>query len=399
MSRILCLHSSADLYGSDRSLLRLVRGLGDHELTVLLPEDGPLVRELSDAGAVVRLASPCVLRRRYCTPAGLVRLAWRWVVSTACLAREIRRLRSDVVYSNTTVLLGVGLAARLAGVPHVQHVRETVARPRAVRWLLSLNAVCSTRVVCVSEATRRNYVAGFPFLRRRCVVVHNGIDLDCARGAGGGKVRSELGLEAGDVMVGTVGRISAVKGFDVFVRAAERLLDGQTGGPRLFFVIVGDAYRGQEWRDQALRERIAGSRFASRIRALPFRDDIPDVMAALDIYAHTSVLPDSFPTTVLEAMAAGLPIVATRLGGVVEMIEDGCTGMLVAVGDEAELAGAWGRLAGDAPLRRRLGAGAAAVVRERFSATRYVASMARELSSLTPNRPGAGRRDPGEAGC
>jgi glycosyltransferase involved in cell wall biosynthesis len=374
--RVLCLHSSADLYGSDRSLLRLVAGLDDFEFTVAVPYDGPLCDRLRACGAGVRVDDLPVVRRQCATPSGVARLAVAGVRHAAALRGFVRKNRIDLVYSNTTAVLCTSLGCLFAGLPHVQHVRETIVRPRAVRFLLACGGLFSSCCVCVSEATRRNYVSSLPGLRGRSRVVHNGIDVDAYRQGNAASLRGELGLASGDLLVGTIGRISEVKGLDVFVAAAEICLrEARESGSRLVFAIVGDAFQGKDRLVAALRRRIESGGGGGDIRLLGFRNDIADVLAGLDVYIHTSVLPDSFPTTVLEALAAGLPVVATRLGGVAEMIEEEGSGLFVEPGDADAMARACMRLLRKPDLRAKLGAAGRDVCGRRFTADRYVTSM------------------------
>jgi glycosyltransferase involved in cell wall biosynthesis len=135
-------------------------------------------------------------------------------------------------------------------------------------------------------------------------------------------------------------------------------------------VLVGD---GPE--RQAIEELVRRERLASHVRLLGLRSDVPRLLAAADVFLLTS-LSEGIPLTVIEAMAAGLPVVSTRAGGVGEVVDDGRSGLLAAVGDDAVLAEHLLRLARDPALRRRLGSSgrerARAFFSERLMHARYV---------------------------
>lgn len=205
------------------------------------------------------------------------------------------------------------------------------------------------RVIAVSEAIRR------ALLRQglepaRVAVVHSGID--AARFAAGRRqpARAAL-LKAGAfpddaLLVGTVGHLAAHKGIDRFLDAAA--LFGRSV-PRARFVVVG---RGAK--EQALRALAARLGLDGRVLFTGFRDDLPDLYAALDLFALASLSGEGSPAVLKEAMAAGVPVVSSSLDGVEEIIEDARHGLLTPPGDAAAMARALDRLAADPPLRERL---------------------------------------------
>ncbi|HET8948563.1 MAG TPA: glycosyltransferase, partial [Candidatus Polarisedimenticolia bacterium] len=205
------------------------------------------------------------------------------------------------------------------------------------------------RVIAVSEAIRRALLRQ-GLAPARVAVVHSGID--AARFAAGRRepVRAHL-LRAGAfpsdaLLVGTVGHLAAHKGIDRFLEAAA-LFARAVPGAR--FVVVG---RGAE--EQALRGLAARLGLDGRVLFAGFRDDLPDLYAALDLFALASISGEGSPAVLKEAMAAGVPVVATSLDGVEEIIEDARHGLLTPPGDTAAMARALERLAADPSLRDRL---------------------------------------------
>jgi len=295
-----------------------------------------------------------VLRRELLTAGGLARVAALWARDAAALTRLARERGAALVHTNTSVTLGGAAAARLAGVPHVWHVREIYAGfPRG--WPALRGALrTAASLPCVSAATAAQ-LNGTP----QAEVVHDGLATAPAR-APRDHARAELGVGEGAFAVATLGRLSPWKGQDVLVRAV-----AQT--PGAVALIAGDAWRGDEREARRLGELAASLGVAGRVRLLGFRDDVGTILGAADVVAVPSTQPDPLPNSALEAAAAGCCVVAAAHGGLPEIVRDGTTGVLVPPADAGALAGALGALRDDPARREALGAAAAADVRRRFA--------------------------------
>lgn len=370
-------HSSSDLYGSDRSLLRLVAGLRECGRTVYLPHDGPLVGALEEAGAEVRIRPLALLQRSHLHPKRFPSFIREWIRSTRSIAKELTESGVQVVHSNTVGVVTGVTAARRAGIPHVQHVRETFERPWFLARFVAWMAGRSARVVCVSHATRDNIMRFNPRLAGRTEVIHNGLDPAPFEGADGAVVRRAWGVPADHILIGGIGRLSFRKGVEFFVEAAERFATEHPDLP-VRFAWVGSAPPGQEDRERWLKDRAHAS--GGRLIAEPFRPDIAPVIAALDIYTLSSTHPDSFPTTVLEAMAARKPVVVTTCGGAKEMVIENNTGLCVGPDDVQALMSAWLSLVTSPGARSGMGAEGYARLKSEFTPARHIESM-RDLFS------------------
>ncbi len=325
----------------------------------MLPDHGELAADLRAAGVEVLVRPLAVLRRSLMSPTGIGRVAASWAADAGGLGRVARRHGVALVHTNTSVTLGGAAAARLAGIPHVWHVREIYAGferwwPGYRRLLLTADAL-----PCVSEAT----CAQFEGAPAACVV-HDGLAVDPQR-ADRDDARAALGLPTDAVVVAVLGRISGWKGQDVLVRALGE--DALRGREDVVVLVAGAPWRGEERHERHLRELAAGLGVSERVRIAGFVEDVDLVYGAADVVAVPSKQPDPFPNAALEAAAAGCCVVASAHGGLPEMLRDGETGVLVAPGDAAALATALAGLADDAQRRDALGAAARADVRTRFS--------------------------------
>ncbi len=310
---------------------------------------------------------------------------WRFLRG---LIRECRRHRVHVIQSHLlTANLYSVLAGRLLGIPVVATFHGTVDVAPDDRWarlkLRIINAGAA-RLVFVSESLRAHFHGGDTVPGTRAVVVHNGVDPEAFRPAPNHALRSELGLPEGTVLVGALGNVRVSKGYDELLRVAARL---RASHPALRFVVAGRS-------SPALMDRLLAQRAAlgveDRVHFLGFRDDPAAVLNGLDVYLSTSVS-EGFSLTTVQAMAAALPVVATRSGGPEEIVTDAHDGLLVPVGDTAAIADALARLAADPALRTRLGQAGRATVLARFTLERMVSAYADLYDAVVPARPSTER--------
>lgn len=300
-------------------------------------------------------------------PAGLWRL-WRLIRGLAPHVVHTHLLRAD--------LYG-GLAARLARVPVVlssQYALFPYARvtSRACDGVLDrLCCALAGDALAVCEAIRQDLIGRLGWAPDRVHTVRTGLDFASWKPdrAARTSLRRAWGIPEDGAVVMTVARLSREKGIEVLVSAADQV---RRACPNVRFVIVGDGPL-----RSGLVEQIGRQGLESVVRLAGFHADIPSVLSAADLF----VLPshsEGMPNAVLEAFAAGLPVVASAVGGLVEVIEHERTGLLVPAGDATALAGAISRLLADGALAYALAQAGAAAVRERFSVER----VAREYEDL-----------------
>jgi len=369
---ILFVHAGAELYGADRVLLELLSGLRNsgHRLQVVLPAPGPLHSHIAGLGVAVQQRNLGVLRRKYMTPRGLLNRACRTVKAVRFLQRSIVDHGVAIVHTNTTAVFAGALAAKLSGVPHVWHVHEITTRPL---WFARLLARCvgllTDKAVFVSQATLDHMCGLNPSLRRKAVLIHNGIDDSRALAGRRGVLRAEMGWREDQPVVGMIGRINWWKGQDKLVECAAALARSH---PQVRFVLVGGTFDGDVQLRDSLLAAVAASGLQGRFVVQDFRPDIGNVLADLDVFVLPSTEPDPFPTVVLEAMAAARPVVGFRHGGVCEMVENGVTGILCQPCSVQEMSDAIARLVDDPQLALRLGSAGRARLDRLFTRDAFI---------------------------
>jgi len=295
------------------------------------------------------------------------------------LARQSKEF--DLIYANSQKGFVVGaLASIIAGRPLVWHLHDlltdqhfSASRRRLVTALANQRAA---RVLCNSAATQAAFCesGGAEQLTR---VIPNGFDVDpfdAVNSAATERIRRTLSPD-GAPLVGVFSRLAPWKGQHV-------LLDAMADLPDVRAVLVGGALFGEEAYEQALRVRAEALGIAERVTFTGFRDDIPALMSACDVVAHTSTSAEPFGRVIVEAMLAGRPVIATRAGGAQEIIEEGRIGTLVEPGDPTALAAALRDLVARPERTLQLAALGRLFARERFSLEHVVQFTEEELAAI-----------------
>jgi glycosyltransferase involved in cell wall biosynthesis len=293
------------------------------------------------------------------------------------LARDLARDRVQVVhtygfYGNVFAVP----AARAAGVPVViasirdRGVYLTPNQQRVQRYVCRL-----ADSVLVNADSVKEWLVEDGYDPSKIVVIRNGIDMSGydgraprVHGRPDGGTRREFGVPASAPLVAVVGRINPSKGLEYFLQAAARVHQRH---PDARFLIVGG---GPDVGYRASLENSARTLgLADRVIFAGHRSDLPRIISDVTVSVLSS-LSEAMPNAVLESMAAGVPVVATRVGGVPEAVEDGMTGLLVPPADAASLAAAVSRVLENPALALRLGRAGQQAVRTRFSMARMVES-------------------------
>ena len=335
---------------------------GFASVCLVLPQDGEIRVRAEAAGVPVLLwtIENRGLRARLFRRGAMADLRavlvsrWRYY---ACFCRELRRAPGVVhVHSRASIAPLALLAARRCGVPAVLHVHETARPGWKNSWGARLLCALASAVVFVSDGIRQGYPVA---LRRRAQVIHNFLEWPPAPPA----------REPAVPVVASIAWQSLAKGYDVFLEACRLLRDRGN---------VFEAWLIGQWNEEADRQRaerfIRDNHLEATVRIRGLLADMADVYARMDVL----LLPtrrDSFPRVVMEAMGHGVPVVATRIDGVPEMVAEGQTGFMVESGDAAGFAAATEKLLRDPTLRRNLGDAGRARARTLFSPATYAERM------------------------
>jgi len=335
----------------------------------LVPWKDHLVAELRGSGVDV----VCLDGERELDP----RWAWRLRSLVRDRGFDVVHVHSPYVAAATRLVLRTlprRLRPALVATEHNRWPRHAPATRIANRLTIGLDDVD----LAVSDDVRATMA---PTVRERVEVVVHGVDLAAVRAAAAERdaVRDELGIRPDEIVVGTVANFRTEKGYDVLLEAAA---DAVGRDPRLRFVAVG---QGPLEDDIRARHRELG--LGDRFLLTGYRDDAVRVMSAFDVFTLSS-RHEGLPVSLMDALVLGIPVVATRVGGIPEAVDDGVEGLLVPADDPSALAGAYGALAADADRRRAMGT-AAALRGAAFDisvATRRIEAIYTELAGASNSR-------------
>lgn len=285
------------------------------------------------------------------------------------LYRLFRELRPAIVHSRNLAALEVAVPAWAAGVPvlihgeHGRDVRDLDGNNRKDQWIRRLYRPFVTRYIALSRDLE-NYLTGKVGVpARKITQIYNGVDAEHFHPRSGSHAIPGCPFRSPEHwLVGTVGRMQAVKDQKLLVRAFIRTLElAPELKPRLRLVMIGEG----PLRSEA--QRLLDAAGLADLAWLPGeRSDVPEILRGLDCFVLPS-LAEGISNTILEAMASNLPVIATAVGGNVELVEAGRTGALVPAADAERMAQAIVRYAGDPDLAQAHGRAGRAEVERRFS--------------------------------
>jgi glycosyltransferase involved in cell wall biosynthesis len=345
--KILQVCSVTTFGGGERHLADLSQALvhRGHEVYAATVPGAPLTAELSFLPEERTFA---LSRRNY-------------VKNLTGLARFVRAQGIEIVHAHAARDYHLAaLAVRLASRPRLVLTRHTLFPLRKINKLLLGGAA---RMIAVSEAVAESLRQNDVVEQAKITVVHNGIDVDRFNG-------SVMVAATRDghfpMVVGTVGHLAPIKGHDIFVRAAA-LTSARHRGVR--FVIIGEDKSVERSYRRSLESLVAELDLRDVVAIPGWRDDMPAVLSSLTLFV-SAARSEPFGLAIVEAMAAGLPVVATASEGAKEIIEDGVSGKLVPADNPEALAQAIDDLLDDLDERSRLGRSALLAARERYSLER-----------------------------
>lgn len=349
---VLVLQSSSELYGSGKIIRQVLQVYRSEGLipVILLTGPGPLAELLIEEGYIVRIKNLGILRRKYVRPSGLINRLSKNIQAYSYLNQLHREFNFQLVYSNTLAVVVGAWWARRRRIPHIWHIHEILLGPSPlVSMLAKMLDESTAEPIVVSRAVGDHWKGKLK--KARPEVIYNGIPYEPYL-IEFPNAKKNLGIDKNELVITMVGRINPGKGQLFFLEIAEILVNRF---PQLHFLLVGDPFPGYEGIEQEIIQKIEKTQLQKSVSYLGFRKDIPEILAATDIFVLPSILPDSFPTVILEAMASGKPVVATRSGGASEMVIHEKTGLLVSVGDVKKGAEALDKLIKNVALRIEMG--------------------------------------------
>lgn len=357
-SKILFFDHSPIMSGAEYSLLDILQGLKNKpvDYCLLTIRDSKLIKQTNDIGIeTIEISLP--ERLLYINkndfqkqPCKIIQSVGSVIKTVIEIYNILRRGKYGAIYTNTlkSHILG-GLAGRMAGVKVIWHMRDIPIQPRPKRAIQLVSTFIPDKIIAVSEAV------GNQFGGRKVSVIHNGIDAEAIQKKAVQEMPAEIQRtmenSSGGPVIGIVGQIARWKGQDVFLRAAKILAEKL---PQAKFLIIGEALFDEKDFRRELNKIVDNNNLQKRVIFTGHLENVYPILKQLDVLVHCSVEPEPFGRVIIEAMALGVPVIATRGGAVEEIITNGENGLIVSPGEQDQLVGAVENILTDKTMRNRI---------------------------------------------
>ena len=320
--KILLLHSSNDMYGASRIVLQVIDILikAKYEVFVILPYEGVLNKIITDKGASCSVYNLGVFRKKYMNLKGLYNRFLKIKKAKNHIANYIDKQRIDLLYTSTSVIISGGLAAKKSGIPSISHIHEIPTGNKLYEIFSGLFVrIFSKKVIVVSNSVAKHWN---PYLKRNQLTrVYNGIIFPFTNASFNTKSKTVQ-----NITVTSIARLIPYKGHKYFIEVAKELIKLND---QYQFLIVGDTFSGYESYEEELKILVSENDLHQNIHFLGYRSDVQAILGKTDLFFHPSIAPDPLPTVLFEAIKMKVPLVATKLGGAVEILDNGNCGLLV----------------------------------------------------------------------
>ena len=329
--KILLLHSSNDMYGASRIVLQVIDILikAKYEVFVILPYEGVLNKIITDKGASCSVYNLGVFRKKYMNLKGLYNRFLKIKKAKNHIANYIDKQRIDLLYTSTSVIISGGLAAKKSGIPSISHIHEIPTSNKLYEIFSGLFLrYFSKTVIVVSNSVAKHWQ---PYLKRNQLFkVYNGIIFPFTNASFNTKSKTVQ-----NITVTSIARLIPYKGHKYFIEVAKELIKLND---QYQFLIVGDTFSGYESYEEELKILVSENDLHQNIHFLGYRSDVQAILGKTDLFFHPSIAPDPLPTVLFEAIKMKVPLVATKLGGAVEILDNGNCGLLVPYNNEIKAA-------------------------------------------------------------
>lgn len=375
MINILFIHQSADLYGSDKTLLLLLKHLDKRKFkpVVIIPVEGPLKEELEKENIKVIIAPVLKLYRKMFTLKNLLQFFKEIKSGVATLDALNKEYKFDLIYTNTLATLLGFIYARKRKIKHLWHVHEIIESPKIFTRLFSkfLQSDANTKIVCNSISTQVFWNVNSK-ITNKSIVIWNGLESpkNIASTEEINTIRETFfKAKPGEIVIALVGRISRWKGQQFLLNVFNNL---QQQHQHIKLVFIGSPPPNQDGFLENLNNDIQNSKLQDKIQVIPFQKEIFKFWQSIDIAVVPSIEPEPFGLVAVEAMLAKKPVIGSNHGGVTEIIVHNETGLLFEPNHEQGLYEALQQLIENPDRRKIMGDKGFKRAKETFSIESYI---------------------------
>jgi glycosyltransferase involved in cell wall biosynthesis len=384
VKNVLIINQSAELYGADKALLELLENYPDgYRPIVVLHEKGLLTKKLAYLNVQIIETSVIKVKRGILKLSFFLKLPFEIIQSFRTIKKELKDNKIDFVHSNATSVFIGAFYSFFYRKKHIWHVHEIIESPKRIALLYpKIVYLLSDIVIFNSNATANHFITIYPKIKAKSKIIYNGqqrkLEVSCPEKIN--LIRKNVFKVKNEnfIVVGLVGRISRLKGHSILLKAFDLL---HKKHDNIHLVFIGSSPKGQEFFTESLENKIKKLELTN-CTIVPFEENIWPIYDSLDIVVVPSTEPESFGLVATEAMLSKKPVIATNLGGLKEVVEDGKTGYLFENKNIEELSNKLELLINDKSLRVKMGEKGFERVNNNFSAEKYVRSFEKEYSTL-----------------
>lgn len=383
---VLIINQSAELYGADRALLELLENYPkEYNPIVVLHEEGPLKDLLETMGIQVIKSSVIKVKRGVLRPSFFIKLPFDVIKSIFHIKKELKGQKIDFVHSNAiSVFIGAFYSFFLRK-KHLWHVHEIIIHPeKLAKWYPKIVSFFSHQIVFNSKATAKQFRKNCNNIDKKSVIVYNGQNRNYPF-SNHEEIKSirlnEFKLKDNSTLaIGLVGRISRLKGQQLLLKSFLKLYSKY---PNIQLIYIGSTPPGQDYYLHQLETKIENLKLQNQITILDFKQNVWPYYDALDIVVVPSTEPESFGLVATEAMLSKKPVVASKLGGLQEIVVHEETGYLFEAGNSNDLCNQLEKIILNPNLGQNLGLKGQERVQNCFSTQNYVQGMKKVYDQLS----------------
>lgn len=384
MKNVLIVNQSAELYGADKAILELIENYPvGYNPIVILHEEGPLKELLERKGIEVIKCSVIKVKRGILKPGFFLKLPFEVFKSFRIIRKQLNGRKIDLIHSNATSVFIGAFYASIFRIKHLWHVHEIIEHPKKVKEIYpKIVGLFSDYIIFNSNATSQHFLSIFPKLESKSVVIHNGQNRnfpfsdehrDFIR-------TNEFKINKETIAIGLVGRISRLKGQFLLLEAFKSLKEKFNN---INLIYIGSVACGQEHILNSLKSQIDDFGLNDTITIIDFQKEIWPYYDALDIVTIPSTEPESFGLVATEAMLSSKPVIASKIGGLKEIIEEGKTGYFFEPSNPIDLALQLEKLINSREDIFNMGKLGLDRVRKLFNSAKYIDGITQLYDKLT----------------
>lgn len=314
-NKILFLHGSNDLYGSSKVLIEIINILFDngYEIHLVLPYEGPIDHVLKKK-TIIYYKNLGVFRKKYFNFFGLFNRLIKILSSILFIYKLIKNQNIDVVYTNTSVIIAGGIAAKISSVSSYFHLHEIPTNKFYLFVIKNIINFCSDKVILVSKSVKNYWNFN---LKSKTIVIYNGFNF---------KFNNKNKKRKGSLVFTSIGRLIPYKGHLYLLKIVKILNDKKY---KFNLYIIGDTFSGYENYELSLKKYVIENNLSEIVFFMGYKDDVNYYLKNSSFFIHTPVDPDPLPTVILESISQNIPVIATKLGGAIEILNEGKGGLLI----------------------------------------------------------------------